>query len=155
MLAFVGLRTRTTSTVSMYRDSVVQLRTRLAGTMTSKASALQTQVTSVLRYLTEAGGTISASLPTSMECIIRSYTNEGKIKPFQDIKYEPNHLNCVLCLSWPPGGALLCQRDESSGAWWDCVVFLEGLRLLLLEEGEHDDPPTDLQAAPLPITTQL
>lgn len=79
-LALAGLRTRTTTTVSMYQDSVVQLRTRLVGTMTSKASALQTQVTSVPRYLTEAGGTISASLPTSMEFIIRSYSNEGKMK---------------------------------------------------------------------------
>ncbi|XP_077096080.1 angiopoietin-4 isoform X2 [Siphateles boraxobius] len=66
-----GLRTRTTTTVSMYQDSVVQSRTRSVGTTTSKASGLQTQVTSVPRYLTEAGGTISASLPTSMECIIR------------------------------------------------------------------------------------
>lgn len=85
-LALAGLRMRTTTTVSMYQDSVVQSRTRSVGTMTSKASALQTRVTSVPRYLTEAGGTISASLPTSMECIIRLYINKGKMKSFQDIK---------------------------------------------------------------------
>ena len=58
-----------------------------------------------------------------------------------------------LCFHWPPGGALLCQKQESAGPRWHSVVHLEGLWLLLTEEGEHDDSPTDIQATPVSMTT--
>lgn len=61
---------RSISTVSMCQVSVAQCRTPLVGTMTSSTSVLQTLATSVLRSLTAAGGTTSASMPTLMESTI-------------------------------------------------------------------------------------
>lgn len=58
-------RMRSISTVSMCQASVEQPRTLSAGTTTSRASVRPTVETSVQRSLMVAGGTTSASTPTS------------------------------------------------------------------------------------------
>lgn len=49
------------------------------------------------------------------------------------------------------GGPVLAEEPQDAGTGWGGVVHLEGHRLLLPQEGHHDDPAAHLPAPPLPM----
>ena len=86
-------RMRKTSSASMCLASAALWRTHSGGTTTSRASAPQTQVTSVLRSPMRAGGTISASTPTSMESTTRYHDESGAQTHTNNHKNMPTHIH--------------------------------------------------------------
>lgn len=51
---------------------------------------------------------------------------------------------CLLHIANSIGRPLHSKRTWLTGSWWDCLVLLERLGLLLSTQSQHDDPTTQL-----------